>query len=48
MITATILGAIFLFGWFLHRLGTVIYWWLNQKLRLPRSIGWPMRAAQIT
>jgi hypothetical protein len=29
MIWATILGAIFLFGWFLHRLGSVIYWWLD-------------------
>jgi hypothetical protein len=29
MITTTILGAILLFGWFMHRLGTVIYWWLD-------------------
>jgi hypothetical protein len=29
MITATIIGAILLLGWFLHRLGTVIYWWLD-------------------
>ena len=29
MITATIIGAILLLGWLLHRLGTVIYWWLD-------------------
>ena len=29
MIWATIIGAILLLGWFLHRLGTVIYWWLD-------------------
>jgi hypothetical protein len=25
----TIIGAILILGWFLHRLGTVIYWWLD-------------------
>jgi hypothetical protein len=29
MITATVIGAILLLGWLLHRLGTVIYWWLD-------------------